>query len=234
MLNHISADSDLWEPTIGIISRFTASLASFLEILQLQDSGYSLSKCVQFHELVLEIRGISQDLDRRINLLSRALESRLKLVELGRSVGESRKTTLLSLVAIVYLPLALASAVLSMSTRVADLGYILYDFIGVAICLLTITGAIFLLIKTLNGLQGYLHETSGWPRFIFMRLWLPNLGALWALILASFLVGMVHDTPLGLRILGYGLPSFLVFSYLFQLVVWPCAMAVAGFNLDDV
>ncbi|KAL2802405.1 hypothetical protein BJX63DRAFT_415131 [Aspergillus granulosus] len=208
-LRNISADSEFWERIVSIISLFNSSIASFLDVLQIpDDSNDDLSKYVPFRELLIEIRTISQELEKRTESISRRLESQLKFLELRRNLQESSSLSLLSLLAVVYLPLALASSILSMSTRIADLKYILYDFVGITVVLFTITAAIAITLRFMTWVSMSLRHRVGWLRSPLTRLLGFMVAVPWVLVLASFLVGMAYDAGLGLKMLGYSAAGF--------------------------
>jgi hypothetical protein len=142
------------------------------------------------------------------------------------SIEQANSVNQLTLLAAFFLPLSLAAAVLSMQTRFVDLNLLLYDFIGVMVILAALASLIALF--NLYGKHMYsrlLHRVyfalGAFPRYprrvtmFWMFLWISAL-------LASFLLGMLSDVTIGLKLLGYeaaaivvlwllSLPSFRLF-----------------------
>lgn len=107
-----------------------------------------------------------------------------------------------------------------MQTRVADLHWILYDFVGLFAILSTIAVIAFPFLSKVIGvvahgkkraweifLKAYSLSHAGgkhrrdlfWKRWLFIFLLL-----MWSTILSSFVVGLTKDAKLGLQILGFG------------------------------
>jgi hypothetical protein len=215
ILRVFSRDSYFWELIHQNITVFLTGVESFLSSLQLAEN---ISDSIEFRELVIEIQGQSTILEKRASSIATRLENRPKFLEIGRSLRETGRVQLLSLLAVVFLPLSLASSILSMQTRFVDLHYLLYDFFGVIFLLGTLTfvllGILVMLQRGYRNLYNWMEKParsasitigSGWradkyaPLVTMLAFLLP-----WALIVASFAVGMIYDTGLGLRILGYG------------------------------
>lgn len=203
LLQVISKDSYFWEQIHHIITIFVAAVGSLLDISHLLDD---LPQVKKFQGLLLEIRGICTEVERTTTSISNRLEGRLKFIEIGRSFHESSSVRLLSLLAVIFLPLSLASSLLSMSTRFADLHYLLYDFFGVIVLLGTVTITIVIVLKLLSRASEKVESkvTSDTGRKIVKQGIVFMVVVPWGLILASFLVGMIKDVGLGLRVLGYG------------------------------
>lgn len=122
------------------------------------------------------------------------------------SIEQANSVNQLTLLAAFFLPLSLAAAILSMQTRFADLGVLLYDFLGVMVILI----ALALLVAGFNAYgrsyyDDFLHEVyfalrafPAYPRRItifWSSLWISAL-------LASFLLGMLKSVDLGGTVLG--------------------------------
>jgi hypothetical protein len=155
--------------------------------------------------------------------LHRRFQSRSTALNIQESVSVKRLTIL----AAVFLPLSLATSILSMQTRFIDLHLLLYDFVGV----FTIIGSFSVLIyfivllilkfkpskslenwedrqRQLNQSQ-YQEAKRKQAYSIWRKLLYFILFAGWSTILISFIVGMVVKVTLGLRILGYGMAGVL-------------------------
>jgi hypothetical protein len=189
------------------VAILTSATLPLLELLCIEFASIN-----EFKYAAAELRAMCEDLNRSSAQLTTRLESNMRLFELLRSFHESSKVQLLGLLAAIFLPLSLASSLLSMQTRLTDLHYLLYDFCGVIVLLGTIVLIIIVLLKVFARFKDKMAEwKSNTSRFyipwVSHQLQYGVLGWLvvvWALLLSSFLVGMVRDVPLGLKILGYG------------------------------
>lgn len=155
---------------------------------------------------------------RRLEIGSSLLVSNLrrretladKRLEVYNQFAQQRQASSLSALtycAAFFLPLSLAGTFLSMQNRARDLRWIVYDFCGITTVFCTVAALVYLLswawshLKTLH-LNKRLEKGKteitviGQPRyskFLF--------GVAWMLMVASFLVGMLHDLRLGLIML---------------------------------
>ena len=166
-----------------------------------------------------EIRAECLALDRLASRLVERFESRLKFFELFRGVQDSVSIWLLTLLAAMFLPLSLASGILSMQTRFAKLHLLLYDFIGVVTIIESLIGLVFLGLKGTMTLADWLTKTrvrsSILERMVSFA-YIPavfvasmSFPTFWGLIFTSFMVGMIKDVALGLKILGFGMAAYL-------------------------
>lgn len=184
-----------------------------------------------FKSISANIRGLSADLRRLAEDIPRSLERHLRLLEIRQNVQDSRSQWILTVLASVFLPLSLACSLLSMQTRFRDLHYLLYDFCGVVVILLTVVALILLWLKVAMWVIDYVMDRKRKSQSKLVRLvltsipWLLVVGVVsvvWPIFLASFIVGMVHDVRLGGLILGYGLAAvvgvYVVFLVLTGLV----------------
>ncbi|KAF2443421.1 hypothetical protein P171DRAFT_521981 [Karstenula rhodostoma CBS 690.94] len=227
-LSMVAQDSYFWELVQQDMTVFLTSLDSFLASLQLVKG---LSDPVEFQELIIEIQGQSMILERKVSSTTTRLENRLRFLEISRSVHESGRVKLLSLLAIIFLPLSLASSILSMQTRFVDLHYLLYDFFGVIFLLGTMTfillGILVLIQWGYGKLFNWMENRSRSPLSSLIPAGkLASLVAMsaflvpWALTVASFLVGMIHNVGLGLKVLGYGFGGITVLFIAILLMYW--------------
>lgn len=184
-----------------------------------------------FRSVSANIKGLSSDLRRLTEEIPRSLEHHLRLLEIRRNVQDSRSQWILTALASVFLPLSLACSLLSMQTRFKDLHYLLYDFCGVVVILLTVVALILLWLKIIMWLIEIVEDRKRKSQSRLERMaltsvpWLLVVGVVsvvWPIFLASFIVGMVHDVRLGGLILGYGLAAvagvYVVFMMLTGLV----------------
>jgi hypothetical protein len=154
-----------------------------------------------------------------------------KVLAQKTSIEQANSVNQLTLLATFFLPLSLAAAILLMQTRFADLGVLLYDFLGVMVILI----ALALLVAGFNAYgrsyyDDFLHEVyfalrafPAYPRRITI-FW----SSLWiSASLVSFLLGMLKSVDLGGTVLGYeaaaivglwlaSLPAFFLFVKLRQ------------------
>jgi hypothetical protein len=212
MLAEITRDICLYDEVGERVSELTGAvdvLVELLKILLVDAANYRDFQC-----LAVELQSTCKDLKRTITTLSTTLEGHLRLFELSRGMQEAQNVRLLSVLASIFLPLSLACGVLSMQTRFSDLHYLLYDFFGVLVLLGTIVAVILIALRSYlwwNRVVAQLDRNQMFRRkirpkaHIMVRCFLV-LG--WGLLLSSFLIGMIKDVGLGLKILGYGAIAF--------------------------
>jgi hypothetical protein len=125
-----------------------------------------------------------------------------------RNMEESISVKQFTILAAVFLPLSLAASLLGMQKRFKDLGVLLYDFIGAFLVVGTI-GLLF--VVAMQAAQKLKAQNSKFRRFTVLidtRRRTTLFYAILALIFpVSFVVGMLNDTRLGAKILGYGLAA---------------------------
>jgi len=193
------------------VTTLTSVIESLLDIL-----APKLKKSDEFEALDLELRNLCRNLSLASSSLAPRLDNKLRFLEISRNIQESSSLWLLSLLAGIFLPLSLASSLLSMQSRLADLHYMLYDFCGVIVLLGTLTVITVQIIRRFAKWTGNIHDVfrvTDWVHWWFI---IPE----WTLVLSSFLVGMIKDVVLGLKILGYG-TAVLIFTYLLTLYAVP-------------
>lgn len=143
------------------------------------------------------------------------------------NVNESRDVKGLTVLAAIFLPLSLSSSILAMSTRLVDLNIVLYDFVGVFFILSSMAIALYLSIRGVGALvrngryevtrrQVKMEEHMGrfntntitntdrsitWKSCVALTLVIVTLT--WLSVTTSFIVGMVGDHRIGVRILKY-------------------------------
>jgi hypothetical protein len=134
------------------------------------------------------------------------------LIEEGRTRSEYSNTnqaenlSRLTILATCLLPLSISATVLSMQTRFADLGILLYDLLGVTFLLGLIALTIFLVSKKLLAIRKKQRFTVA--TFYFGRIGLESSRMLLVyptilLLTVSFLIGMFKNATVGLQVLGY-------------------------------
>jgi hypothetical protein len=139
-----------------------------------------------------------------------------------RSFHESEGVKRLTVLAAIFLPLSLTCSILSMQTRFADLHYLLYDFLGVFIILVSMSIVAYLLIRTMVKWSatwslgsaimmveiGFSKKDSEGIGLVYVLKHSLYI-AVWTVVLVSFIVGMVVDVQIGGKVLGYGLGGIL-------------------------
>jgi len=213
----------------------TAELPTELEELFEDTRGY----CMQYTGLTAQIQEYRQ---RRYNVYLNTL-----------NIHESQSVKLLTALAAGFLPLSLGASLLSMQTRFAKLGYLIYDFVGVGVLLFFLMGLVWLVAKLLVRTTNWrpfgpisaesldLENTDFTPdvvdhlyrlkkrlrgRTILNWMWKFFTSVLVLCILASFLVGMFQRVSLGLKLLGYSVAAIfglLFMTVVFMLAVWAVA-----------
>ncbi|KAJ4326730.1 hypothetical protein N0V84_002848 [Fusarium piperis] len=106
-------------------------------------------RLAQFAVIEAELRGICREIKERLQQISDGLDHDLKYLQLARDANQTRSVQRLTLLATIFLPLSLAAGVLSMQTRFVDLGFLLYDFFGVAVLLGAIVVIIFIIMTVI-------------------------------------------------------------------------------------
>jgi hypothetical protein len=163
----------------------------------------------QFKELMADIRGVCADTLNKTTDMSASMDNQMKLLELRREIEQSSSLWILSVLASIFLPLSLASGVLSMGTRFNDLGPILYDFCGVTVLLMALAFVILVVTRQLMRLTEVIESLRSSSNRVVQRLWTIFLIGMmllgWGMVLSSFIVGMLEDIKLGVRILGFGI-----------------------------
>jgi hypothetical protein len=164
----------------------------------------------KFMAIDMELRGLCREASEQLQNFSDRLDHDMKYLELARNINQNRDVQQLTLLATIFLPLSLASGVLSMQTRFKDLGTLLYDFFGVVVLLAAIV-LIFVILLSLVAVMKeldskLLRNESYRESFRGKFLLAVNIGffVFGCLVLSSFLVGMFKNVTLGARILGYG------------------------------
>lgn len=232
MLAEITRDAYFYEEVNERATELAGAvdaLVESLKILLMDAANYRLYQC-----LAVELQSTCTDLKRTMATLSTTLEDHLRLFEVSRGMHEAQSVRLLSILASIFLPLSLACGLLSMQTRFAHLHYLLYDFFGVLVLLGTIVAVILIVLRYYLWWKVLLTQLD--RNRMFRRHIRPNAHVIvfcflilgWGLLLSSFLVGMIKDVGLGLKILGYGvsaaagigLLTLLLFSAGIALMFW--------------
>lgn len=87
----------------------------------------------QLRVIAADIRGSSRQISTRFKTIDATIATNLQQLDLQRDLRQSSNLRVLTFLATVFLPLSLATGVLSMNTRFRDLGLLLYDFFCVVI-----------------------------------------------------------------------------------------------------
>lgn len=196
-LQEIASISNYADRQHSEVKAVSLVVEALLDVLSL-----SLEKSVEFQKLNRELRAISNSLTIHTGDLAPRMEARLKFFEISRNIQESTSLWLLSLLAAIFLPLSLASSLLSMQTRLTELHYLLYDFFGVIVLFGSGALLIILVMKKVAKTNGSAHgvlKIKGINRIVAVLAW--------ATVVASFLVGMIIHVDLGLKILGIGVAA---------------------------
>lgn len=218
LVKEITKDSYQYQQFKHVGNEMVTTVESLLSVVEAAETLYvrgeppgdhrmSNSKSA-FATLKPELDGICKDVKLRLSRLSDDLKHDLKFLDLSRNASQAVSVQQLTILATVFLPMSLATGLLSMGTRFRDLGPLLYDFFGVLA--LIVTFVLFLLLALF--LVAALKERSGVEKFKMYRKYWPLVAAFLgllllvygSLVLTSFLVGMFDDVALGAKILGFG------------------------------
>ncbi|KAL1871657.1 hypothetical protein Daus18300_004657 [Diaporthe australafricana] len=204
LLDEFVYDANFFKVLETMAEDCTSALESLLDIIKagLEGEGVGSQK---FDVIAADLRALSSDLRRRSREMPNLLAHHLKFLEIQRGMQESNVLWMLSVLASIFLPLSLASGILSMQTRLKDLHDLLYDFCGVVILLLTLVVLFLLLAKASKMASAWNAKRKsgvgkGGAQFIITLV----IVSVWSVILASFIVGMVKDIRVGGPVLGYG------------------------------
>ena len=221
---------DMQESSIGSIEL----VRSMLDILS-ESLADGLVDSRAFRSLRAEARVECSAQERMARRMVERVHSHIKFFELSRNVHDGLSLWLLTLLASIFLPLSLASGILSMQTRFADLHFLLYDFCGVITIIGSLIVVVFLALKLFTWLldvsesltSKYAGRSREWLRPLRRILLLNISGAallFWALLFTSFMVGMLKEVGLGLKVLGYGCAAyfgtFLIFGICYIILTW--------------
>jgi hypothetical protein len=203
----IVRDAYFYEELQGCVTDLSSASLTLFELLSINFRSPSRTS---FDYLAADTRAICSDLTKTSNRLCTRLGQHIELFQLLHSFKESQGVWILGLLASIFLPLSLATGLLSMQTRLVDLHLIFYDFCGVIVLI----GTLVLIIIGLLNVYARLNEQELKSKTdLTFRRWIyPSIGVgflvccliTWCLLLSSFLVGMVKSVGLGLKILGYG------------------------------
>lgn len=201
------------------ISLTTTDLVSYAVDILSEGMEDSIATQQAIRSKRAEIRAECYALARLSSRLVERFESRIRFFELFRSTQDSVSIFLSTLLACLFLPLSLASGILSMQTRFAELRFLLYDFCGVITIIGSLIAIVFLGLKlavlVVDQLVRIKVKIPLWKRVMAFVYW-PAVRAvalvflaLWVVVFTSFMVGMIKDVGLGLKILGYGCAAYL-------------------------
>jgi hypothetical protein len=126
---------------------------------------------------------------------------------------QSESSMGLTVIAAIFLPLGLASSILSMSTHVSKIGDIWYDWIGLWFVMGFICASTFLLWRiireTMEGKDTLLlNALLSMSKFTQLLFFFP----FFAVVSTSFAIGMFHSKQVAAAVLKIGLPSAIGFS----------------------
>jgi hypothetical protein len=131
-----------------------------------------------------------------------------------RNIEESNSVKRLSIFAIIFLPLSLPASILSIQDRFVDPGVKLYDFVVVFVTVGSRALLILILVRKGSRIwkamdmppreQWYV---SGWwdRRCEAVSVYFAfSYFGVWAILLASFVIGMLKSVGLALTVMGFG------------------------------
>lgn len=204
LLDEVITDANLFRGLEAMAEDLTLTLEALLGVVGVGFEG-NVDGALEFNSVAADLRGLSSDLRRKAGDIPKTLAHHLNFLEMRRSFSESKRLSMLTILASIFLPLSLACGILSMQTRLKDLNYLLYDFCGVVILLLTLVALLLLFVKESMKIAS---RSSGFLLFLkrfFGVYFAVIILSIWAFILSSFIVGMAVNVRLGGLLLGYGL-----------------------------
>ena len=217
ILNEITSDTRLWEQVCAFSRLNTELLESLADFLSATADNWMIDQQA-FRTLRTEIRLFCSAQGVLASHITQRFERIVRDFELCRGIQDSSSTWLLTLLASIFIPMSLATGILSMQIRFADLHFLLYDFVGVVTIIGTIAILIFTVLKaTVWGADQIaktrtrsetLHRLFRGAQPIFITGVSLVLLFLWALMFFPLMVGMISDVNLSLRILGFGSAAY--------------------------
>lgn len=169
--------------------------------------------------------------------LAWTMRSREKLVYVFEAINkvhniqESIRVKRLTVLATIFLPLSLSTSILSIQGRFVDLGPKLYDFVGVFVIVGSAAVLLLLLAKAISRLKKsqfwellsprmLWQQPSRWHIRVFSVVMAISYCSAVALTIASFVIGMVENVVLGVKILGFGLAGVIGFPIVCYVCAW--------------
>jgi hypothetical protein len=221
ILKEITADAYIYKEFHDVALDLTDPVLGLISILE---SVFPASNtCRELRSSIAELHCQCSNITKTTARFSSRLDHNLKYLDVSRNMQESLRVWILSALASVFLPLSIATGLLSMQSRFIDLQVLLYDFCGVVVLVATVLIVSFQLLRTYVLLK---ERFETWTPGSFLLEGMKSLWrgsavvvsiCVWLLILASFLVGMIKDVRLGAEILGFGLAALLGIFTLFAM-----------------
>ncbi|MCJ1387582.1 hypothetical protein MMC18_000425 [Xylographa bjoerkii] len=198
------------------------------------DAGIAKEKRREWDELVLEINTAKVSLEQTAKDIQERSDQSSAAYMTFSAEAQARSAKRLTLVAAIFLPLTLAASLMAMTTPVADVGALWYDWAG----LCTTIGFLVVVVYLLYRFVGDASRSSSaflTRLTLFSKIgeWLLSdtydtsfsyfyLFVLFAVIVASFLVGMFNSRPLALTVFKYGIAGFFGFMVVTEVVriIW--------------
>ncbi|MCJ1397460.1 hypothetical protein MMC11_000653 [Xylographa trunciseda] len=209
------------------------------------DAAIAKEKRREWNELVLEINTAKVSLEQTAkDIQERSYQSSAAYMAFSAE-AQARSAKRLTLVAAIFLPLTLAASLMAMTTPVADVGALWYDWAGLCITIGFVVVVVYLLYRFVGNA---LRSSSAFlgRRVLSSKLgkWLFSeqetafmyfyLFVLFAVIVASFLVGMFDSRPLALTVFKYGLAGFFGFMFVMEIVreIWDLSILILIIRLS--
>ncbi|KAK8130674.1 hypothetical protein PG999_003054 [Apiospora kogelbergensis] len=201
LIDEIANDAYYYKELSFHAKEFTTAVESLLRSFAAcySDTSSDLQWQQGVRGIIAEMQGLCSSLNVQVDEIGRNLDHHLKYLELRRGIQEGNGLWILSIVASIFLPLSLASSILSMQTRFVNLGTLLYDFCGVVVLLITFVGFVIVVVRISASTGERLDDINPYPMLKKVLKAIIALSALfvWAIVLASFIVGMVQDLGMG-------------------------------------
>lgn len=240
VLREMAIDASYYRTLTNIGNDLADTLESLVQVVKespdLQHS--ELETMVTFSQIEVEIRGCCKDVRNHLGRLNDDMDNNLKFLDLARNMDQTRNVELLTILATVFLPLSLSAGILSMQSRLKDLGALLYDFVGVIVLLVAFATFVVVSLIVFDLMQE--HATKVFKAKIFKQIWRGVLFYLalatmtiGLLVLTSFTVGMFKDITLGWLILGYGLAAAVGGSFVLG-ILYSFSMTFLEYFLDKL
>jgi hypothetical protein len=141
ILEEIIADAYIYAEFHNVALDLTDPVASLISIIQ--SALANPNEWPAFNTYAAEPHCHCNEITKVTSSFSARLDHDLKYLDVSRNMHESSQAWMLSVLASVFLPLSVATGLLSMQTRFSDLRLLLYDFCGTVVLVGTVLVVLF-------------------------------------------------------------------------------------------
>ena len=224
---HELRDCKAFTDYVASLIATTTTVVQALELEVTAESQVPPLSTTQWKEHILSLHSQLSSQISCLNYLYQSHELAWNSYQQIRSIRASEGVTRLTVLAAIFLPLSLASSMLAMDNRLVDLHLRLFDFVGIFFVLSSIAFLAYLLIiglwtisraaeeawskACLAAGRSFLTRHGEKDKVAVRLLWAAVLACfvlLWFIVTSAFVVGMVDDVILGMRVLGFAVAGW--------------------------